>query len=512
METKPTYEELEREVEALRKTESEDDYLEQVYHSIGQSIIILDPDQNILFANLATEKISGYSSNELKGKKCYQVFHDPKATSPPESCPLQKVLSTGKVETMEMEVEIANGTFLISCTPVFDHNSKLKRIVHISTDITDKKKAEEALRESEEKYRNIYENAIEGFFQSTPEGRFISVNPAFASMLGYASPEELISNITDIVKQYYSDPEDRRQYQQILQKNGTVENFEFRAKRKDGSQIWVSNSTRAYFDPTGKAIRYEGIVLDITERKQLEMDAQQHREELAHLVRVATMGELSAAMAHELNQPLTAILSNAQAAQRFLASDTPDLDEVRDILADIVVEDKRAGEIIHRLGLLMKKEKVQPEPLNINKVIRDAIDLVYSDMLISISMDLNEELPPVKVDRIQLQQVILNFILNASEAMKDRDPESRQLGIITRKDESDTIVVSVRDSGKGVDKEDFEKIFEPFYTTKSGGLGMGLPINKRIIEAHDGRLWAENNPDGGAIFSFTLPIGNRDKA
>jgi signal transduction histidine kinase len=127
-------------------------------------------------------------------------------------------------------------------------------------------------------------------------------------------------------------------------------------------------------------------------------------------------------------------------------------------------------------------------------------------------MDLNEGLPPVKVDRIQLQQVILNFILNASEAMKDRDPESRQLEIITRKDESDTIIVSVRDLGRGIEKEDFEKVFEPFYTTKSGGLGMGLPINKRIIEAHDGRLWAENNPDGGVTFSFTLPIGNRGKA
>jgi PAS domain S-box-containing protein len=125
METKPTYEELERDVDALRQTVSEDEYLEQVYHSIGQSIIILDPDQNILFANLATEKITGLSSNELKGKKCYQVFHYPKSTSPPESCPMQKALSTGKVETMEMEVETASGTFLISCTPVFDHNSKL---------------------------------------------------------------------------------------------------------------------------------------------------------------------------------------------------------------------------------------------------------------------------------------------------------------------------------------------------------------------------------------------------
>jgi two-component system sensor kinase FixL len=227
------------------------------------------------------------------------------------------------------------------------------------------------------------------------------------------------------------------------------------------------------------------------------------------------MGELSAALAHELNQPLTAILSNAQAAQRFLTGDRPDLDEVQDILADIVAEDKRAGQIIQRLGLLMKKEKVQFETHSINDIIREATNLVYYDMVIlnvSISMDLNEGLPPVRVDRIQLQQVILNFILNASEAMKDRHPESRQMEIMTRTGESDTIVVSVKDSGKGLEKEDFEKILEPFYTTKSEGLGMGLPINKRIIEAHDGRLWVENDPDGGLTFSFTLPIGNRGKA
>jgi len=173
METKPTYEELEQELKALRKTVSKNEYLERIYHSIEQSIIILDPDQNILSANLATEKISGYLSGELKGKKCYQVFHDSKATSPPESCSMREALSTGKAETMEVEVETANGTFLVSCTPVFDHNSKIKRIIHISTDITDKKKAEETLWESEERLAAFMDSATDGFMLFDSELNFV---------------------------------------------------------------------------------------------------------------------------------------------------------------------------------------------------------------------------------------------------------------------------------------------------------------------------------------------------
>ena len=384
----------------------------------------------------------------------------------------------------------------------------------LKTEIEERKRVEEKLSNAEFQYRTVADFTYDWEYWSNLDGTMRYVSPACKRISGY-EPKQFVDNPSlshEIVV-----PEDRDIWNQHIHDSRSelkLREIQFRVHRRDGDIRWIEHACQPVVDSQGEILGFRASNRDITKRKQLEMEAQQHREELAHLVRVATMGELSAALAHQLNQPLTAILSNAQAAQRFLTGDKPDLDEVRDILTDIVAEDKRAGEIIQHLGLLMKKEKVQFEFLNINEIIREATNLVYSDIVIlnvSISMDLNEGLPPVKVDRIQLQQVILNFILNASEAMKDRDPGSRQLEIITRKDESDTIVVFVRDSGRGIEKEDFEKVFEPFYTTKSGGLGMGLPINKRIIEAHNGRLWAENNPDEGVTFYFTLPIGNRGK-
>jgi PAS domain S-box-containing protein len=413
---------------------------------------------------------------------------------------------TLKLEKMndEMEQRITERT-----AKLMEANKQLK------TEIEERKRVEEKLSEAEFQYRTVADFTYDWEYWSNLDGTLRYVSPACKRISGYESKQfvdqpSLSNEIVfpqdrDIWNQHFHDSQSELKPREI----------QFRIRRRDGEIRWIEHVCQPVVESQGKILGFRASNRDITKRKQLEMDAQQHREELAHLVRVATMGELSAALAHELNQPLTAILSNAQAAQRFLAGDRPDLDEAQDILADIVAEDKRAGAIIQRLRLLMKKEKVKFEFLNINEIIREATNLIYSDIVImnvSISMDLNEVLPPVKVDRIQLQQVILNFILNASEAMKDRDPESRQLEIITRKDKSDTIIVSVRDSGRGIEKEDVEKIFEPFYTTKSGGLGMGLPINKRIIEAHDGRLWAENNPDGGMTFSFTLPIGNGGRA
>jgi signal transduction histidine kinase len=246
-----------------------------------------------------------------------------------------------------------------------------------------------------------------------------------------------------------------------------------------------------------------------TEQKQAEMEAQQHREELAHVLRIATTGELSAAMAHELNQPLTAILSNAQAAQRFLGGGTPDIDELKEILADIVDDDKRAGEVIRRFRLLLKKSEIQLERLNMNEVIQEVVALIHNRATfknVSVPMDLDRNLPSVKGDKIQLQQVILNLIMNAFDVMEDLNTDSGKLMIKTRKGDEGMIIISVRDTGTGIDQENLEKIFEPFYTTKSKGMGMGLSINMRIIEAHGGRLWAENNPGHGATFYFTLPV------
>ena len=275
----------------------------------------------------------------------------------------------------------------------------------------------------------------------------------------------------------------------------------------DGKIKWVRERAQVEFGETGKAISGIGTVQDITEHKQQEENARKLQEELMHVSRVATMGELTAALAHELNQPLMAIMSNAQAAQRFLAKKEPDINEIGEILTDIIKDDKRASEVIGRLRALLRKSELEFKILNINDVIREVITLVHSDIVIrniSLSSELNGTIPLTSGDRIQLQQVILNLILNSFEAMKDAD--SKMLCIRTTQENDKFITVSIEDSGIGIDEKNMDFIFKPFFTTKKEGMGMGLSINKAIVEAHGGSLWAKNNPDKGVAFCFTLPI------
>ena len=237
------------------------------------------------------------------------------------------------------------------------------------------------------------------------------------------------------------------------------------------------------------------------------------QNEVRHLDRVATMGTLSAAITHEINQPLAAILSNAQAALRFLNNERPDLGQVGEALHDIVLDDKRAGEVIRRLRLILKKEELKSEPLEINDVIKEIISMINSEIIIkkaSIVTDFKVSIPPVYGNRVQIQQVILNLLLNALDAMSNQPEESRQIRISTRTGEADTILVNVSDSGPGIDDLKLEAIFDTFYTTKTTGMGMGLPISRSIIEKHNGRIWVSNNPEGGATFTFTLPIAKHD--
>jgi signal transduction histidine kinase/integral membrane sensor domain MASE1 len=254
-------------------------------------------------------------------------------------------------------------------------------------------------------------------------------------------------------------------------------------------------------------------VADITRRKQVEIDAQQTRQELAHFTRVSAMGELAASLAHELNQPLAGILANAQAAQRFLAVPIPDLEEIRAILADIVADDRRAGEVIRRLREMLRKAAPTRVLLDLNVLIGDVAKLLSSDALIrglSIVLDFDPKLPAVTGDRVELQQVVLNLLVNAMEAMAGPDAAGRIAVVRTACAEAGMVQVSVRDAGTGIATA--ASIFEPFYTTKAEGMGMGLSIARSIIEAHGGRIWAENNSTGGATFHFALAVTGQETA
>jgi two-component system, LuxR family, sensor kinase FixL len=231
------------------------------------------------------------------------------------------------------------------------------------------------------------------------------------------------------------------------------------------------------------------------------------------MTRVSTMGELAASLAHELNQPLTAILSNAQAAQRFMANNSADFEEVRAILADIVHDDSRAGDVIHRVRELLRKETREFVAFHLAGLIGDVVELLHSDAIlhnVRVTLEPTQNLPQVWGDKIELQQVVLNLLINAFDAMQDVPESEREVVVWIEAVSGDTVRVGVRDSGPGLSPDIKDKVFEPFFTTKREGIGMGLSICRSIIEAHGGRLWAENNPEAGATFYFTVSVCTAD--
>ncbi len=266
---------------------------------------------------------------------------------------------------------------------------------------------------------------------------------------------------------------------------------------------------RAWADELVQRLQLLGQVFaSILSRRRSEVEAQRLRRDLSHVGRVSTIGELTASLAHELNQPLTAILSNAETAQGVLESPTVDLDELREILADIVEDDKRAGAVIRRLRGLLKKGSLEFTSLEVNEMVSEVARLVAGDAAlrnVSVRLDMAPALPSVRGDRVQLQQVVLNLVLNGLDAMRSA-PGSRTLALQTAADGPAAVRVAVRDSGIGIDEADADRIFEGFYTTKTDGLGMGLVISRSIVEAHGGRIEGRNNLEGGATFSFTLPV------
>jgi PAS domain S-box-containing protein len=272
---------------------------------------------------------------------------------------------------------------------------------------------------------------------------------------------------------------------------------------------WIATKGSPRSDGGSEPSHMVGVVLDITQRKKAELEAEQQRHDLAHLTRVSVLGALSGAVAHELNQPLTAILTNAQAATRMLAQGHADIEEIRQILEDIIQDDKRAGDVIKHLRALLKKGKSLTEKMSINDLVSESLALAHSDLIlraVAISTELGEGLPAIHGDPIQLQQVLLNLIVNACEAMGGRPNGDRLLFVKTAWNGDGHIRISVSDTGEGVAADQVEKLFEPFYSTKTLGLGLGLPICRSIVTAHGGRLWAEPASEQGAVFHIELPV------
>jgi PAS domain S-box-containing protein len=362
------------------------------------------------------------------------------------------------------------------------------------------------LREREARIRRLVDANIIGIFIFALEGRILEANDAFLDMVGY-DREDLVSGRirwTDLTPPEWLD-RDARQWVPELKRTGILPPFEKEYFRKDGSRVPVLIGVASFEEAGHQGVTF---VLDLSERKRAEEALRQVQMELAHANRFATMGQLTASIAHEIKQPIAAAITNAQAALRWLSGQRPDLEEARQALARIVKDGNRAADVIGRIRDLIKKAPPRKDRLDINEAIGGVLELTRSEALkngISVQTDLADGLPRIAGDRVQLQQVILNLIINAIEAMSCVGDGSRELHISTRKAEPGRVLVGVRDSGPGLGSTSLERLFANFYTTKPGGLGMGLSICRSIIQTHGGRLWAQANVPRGATFEFTVP-------
>ena len=373
------------------------------------------------------------------------------------------------------------------------------------------------LQIGEERFRRVVEAAPSAMIMVNQEGQITLANQQAEKTFGYPREELLGCPIEMLVPERLRSGHQgfRHDYLCDPQARPMGAGRELFGRRKDGSEVPVEIGLSPIH--TSKGLLVLASIVDITERKLAELEAARQRHDLAHLARVSTLGELSSSLAHELSHPITAILSNAQAAQRFLADDNVDLDEVREILNDIVTQDQRAGEVIHGLRLLLQKGEPQKQcdDVDLNEVIRDVVQLMRGDLInrnATLDTHLAQNLPAVTGDRVQLQQVLLNLALNGCEALGDYNSSERRL-LIASQWENGAVRVSVSDSGSGIPGEKMEQVFERFFTTKKEGMGLGLSICRTIIDAHRGKIWATNNGGCGATFHFSLPIvGARKEA
>lgn len=384
--------------------------------------------------------------------------------------------------------------------------SRVRLVGEILANALMRRRAENALRQSEEHYRAIIEDQTELICRYLPDFTITFANEAYCRYFGKTREELIGRKFMPLVPE-----EDRlkiKEHFASLGPDNLVATHEHRVIDRDGQIRWQQWTNRTILDDAGDIIEFQGTGRDITERKKAEEKAREHQSELAHVWRVNTMGEMASGLAHELNQPLCAILNYANACLRMMKKDGDSSGKLFDPIEQIASQADRAGQIIRRIRGLVAKRKPQTSPADINDIVAEVLEMEKAEAShknVTVRTELAENLPPVFVDRIEIEEVVLNLVRNAFDAMSEPSVERREVTITTGMTQDDLMEVCVRDTGKGFAALG-NQIFNPFFTTKINGLGIGLSISGSIVESHGGRLWAEQNPDCGATFRFTLPV------
>jgi two-component system sensor kinase FixL len=380
-------------------------------------------------------------------------------------------------------------------------------LMFLSVLIQDRHRAFSALSQSEARFRLVVESTPNAIVMVNAEGDIVLVNSKCEQFFGYRREELLGRPVEVLVPERFrpAHPGYRGGFFASPSARSMGMGHDLFGRRKDGSEFPVEVGLTPV--RIGADVLVLCAIVDITARKQ----ADEARQELAHASRLALMGELTASIAHEINQPLGAILSNADAAEMLLEASPPALDQVREILGDICKDDLRATEVIRRLRALLSKRALESQPLDLNEVSSEVVLLVRAESRrrgVTVEPEPADDLPPVRGDKVHLQQVVLNLVFNGMEAMADV-PGERRLAVRTRVNENGSAEVAVSDTGPGIRPDRLPRLFDPFFSTKKEGMGLGLSIARSLVEAHGGRIWAENNPGGGATFRFTLPTNHQ---
>jgi PAS domain S-box-containing protein len=492
--------------------------LRQMIDTIPIPVASYSPEARRDFVNAAWKQYTGLSDEAARGTEWSVVAHPDHIATGDKMW--RDAFATGEPWHAEERVRRADGQyrwFAIDRVAARDDNGKIVKWYGTAYDIEDRKRAEDALRESEHKLRQIIETVPGMLWSAGPDGEHTHINQW---VLDYSGVQ--LEDFVHLGWHKRHHPDDlchvANAFSHALQ-TGTSYQVLSRLRRADGEYRWHHIRAEPLRDRQGNIIQWYGLSVDIDDAKKAEERLRRSEAhlaeaqlELAHANRVATMGQLTASIAHEVNQPITAAITYALAARRWLSAEPPNFHEVDDALSLIVKEGNRAGDVVGRIRALIKKAPARKDAVAINDAVLEVIALTRTEVAnnsVSVRTQLAEGLPRVEGDRVQLQQVLLNLILNAIEAMREVGEAEREL-LISTHHEPDGMSVEVRDSGPGFAPAALERVFEAFYTTKPGGLGLGLSICRSIIEAHNGRLWASPNLPRGAIFGFIVPAHPED--
>jgi PAS domain S-box-containing protein len=496
----------------------------RIIYKLPEPLLLVEPEGRVVAANSAASKLFRRRSSDLVGMPLVALIDDDteKLTRYLSQCSrtygrVRGGLRIPRSKHQPIICKVFGGLLqeeeprlvwlrLLPCNFVKSHSATYDRRLT-------KAKEKRTRQQDEQRWRTAFEDSAIGITLAAFSGHFLAANSVFQNMLGYTESELQGLTFLDIT---YED--DRQTNLELVNEliEGKRQHFEIdkRYRRKDGTLVWARANVSLVPGTDGVAPFWFGIVEDITARKQAEHALQITRAELARVSRLTTLGELAASIAHEVNQPLTAVTNNSNACLRLLANGKLEPEVLRQALEEIVANGARASAVIARIRAFIRKAPAEKSELDVNELIEEVLALTGHELYknrVQVERQLTKPLPHVVGDRVQLQQVLLNLIVNGVDAMSTVTTELRLLRVKSQFDESGNVLVAVSDSGTGLGLE-VDRIFTPFFTTKAHGMGMGLSISRSLVEDHGGQLWATPNAPHGAVFHFKLPIATRSRS